>query len=90
MASTSGPEAEIHDSRRQPLLQALSDALSADIPPTAWACLWLSDIDKLQDIVSVTQAKPLISSVLPSYFRDMEKNLKMVQKCKVIQLILRR
>ncbi|KAF2184436.1 hypothetical protein K469DRAFT_688896 [Zopfia rhizophila CBS 207.26] len=59
MASTGGPEAEFHDPRRRELLQRLSDALPTDtIRPTSWACLWLCDIDKLEDLLVQAQTTP--------------------------------
>ncbi|KAF2190392.1 hypothetical protein K469DRAFT_623444 [Zopfia rhizophila CBS 207.26] len=59
MASTGGPEAEFHDPCRQELLQTLNDALPVDtIRPTAWACLWLCDIDKLVDLLALAQTMP--------------------------------
>ncbi|KAF2188326.1 hypothetical protein K469DRAFT_703833 [Zopfia rhizophila CBS 207.26] len=59
MASTGGSEAEFHDPRRRELLQALNDALPANtIRPTAWACLWLCDIDKLVDLLALAQTTP--------------------------------
>ncbi|KAF2194206.1 hypothetical protein K469DRAFT_744878 [Zopfia rhizophila CBS 207.26] len=58
MASTDGPEAEFHDPRRRELLQALNDALPP-IRPTAWACLWLCDIDKLEELLALAQTLPV-------------------------------
>jgi hypothetical protein len=51
-------EAEFDDPRRKELLQALNNALPAyTVRPTAWACLWLSDIDMLEDIVAQAQER---------------------------------
>ncbi|KAF2177893.1 hypothetical protein K469DRAFT_754850 [Zopfia rhizophila CBS 207.26] len=70
MASTGGSEAEFHDLRRRELLQALSDALPTDIiRPTAWACLWLSDIEKLKELLAEAQKKPTAMVIL---FEGME------------------
>ena len=64
MASTDGPEAEFNNPHRKELLKALKGALLADtIQPTVWASLWLSDIDRLEDIVSLTK-KGLSLSIL--------------------------
>jgi hypothetical protein len=86
MASTSGPEAEFHDPRRQELLQALNDALPADtIRPTAWACLWLCDIDKLEDLLTLAQTMPTAAVYC---FEGMEVLARIVPTCKMIMLIL--
>jgi hypothetical protein len=79
-ASNGGPQAEFHVTDRISLLQTLKNALNADIPPTVWACLWLSDIDKLK--VLVTQ-QPI---VLRGYFDSIESTAKIVQKCEVYRL----
>ncbi len=72
-------DAEFHEPERMKLLKALKTALESDtIPPTAWACLWLSDVDRLQQLVRDAQASPLL---LRGYFRDMECSEKIVQKC---------
>jgi hypothetical protein len=53
MASSGGPEAEFDDPRRKELLQVLNDALPDNtFSSTVWACLWLSDIDILNDMVA--------------------------------------
>ncbi|OCK75020.1 hypothetical protein K432DRAFT_270491, partial [Lepidopterella palustris CBS 459.81] len=59
-ASADGPEVEFHDPRRKELLQALKDALGDDttIGTTVWACLWLSDIDRLEKIVAWAKETP--------------------------------
>jgi hypothetical protein len=89
MASTGGPEAEFHDPRRQELLQALNDALSTNIRPTTWACLWLSDIDELQHILALAQAQRTLPLVR-SHFEAIEVNARIVPTCRVIKLILPR
>ena len=55
--STTTVATEFDDPERMKLLEALKTALNSDtIPsPTAWACLWLSDIDRLRDIVLQAQ-----------------------------------
>jgi hypothetical protein len=80
-------DAEFHDPERIELLEALETALGIEaIPsPTAWACLWLSDIDRLKDLVREAQAYPLS---LRSSFRDVERSVKLVQKCEFTNLIL--
>lgn len=58
MASpTDGPGSEFYEPERIRLLAELNDALDDDsnVLPTAWACLWLSDIDKLRKIVQLAQ-----------------------------------
>jgi len=73
-------DTEFRDEERIELLEALKTALGSDTIPsqTAWACLWLSDIDRLRGIVHDAQANRLF---LKSFFRDMESNTKIVQKC---------
>lgn len=80
-------DAEFHDLDRIELLQALETALGDDaIPsPTAWACLWLSDMDRLRDLVRDAQERPLF---LVSFFRSMELSVKLVQKCEFTNPIL--
>ncbi|KAF2180008.1 hypothetical protein K469DRAFT_715607 [Zopfia rhizophila CBS 207.26] len=76
MASTDGPEAEFHDPRRQGLVQALKDALPTDtISPTAWACVWLSDIDDLANLVAQAQALP---PAFISFFESVESSARVV------------
>src|SRR2546421_11777239 len=79
-ASNGGPQAEFHVTDRISLLKTLKNALNADIPPTAWACLWLSYIDNLK--VLVTQQ----SALLRGYFKSIESETKIVQKCEVYRL----
>jgi hypothetical protein len=86
MAPTGGAEAEFDDPRRKELLEALHDALSTNtIRPTAWACLWLSDIDKLKDLVLRTQAEPYL---IMTYFEAMEVLMRIVPMCKPLAFIL--
>ena len=79
-ASNGGPQAEFHVTDRISLLKTLKNALNTDIPPTAWACLWLSDIDKLKELVDVAKRQPLM---LQGYFKWVESEAKIVQKCEV-------
>jgi hypothetical protein len=80
-------DAEFHDPERIELLQALETALGVDaIPsPTAWACLWLSDMDRLRDLVRDAQERPLL---LVSFFQTVELSGKLVQKCEFTNPIL--
>jgi hypothetical protein len=73
-------ETEFRDLERIKLLNALRTALGTDVIPstTAWACLWLSDIDRLRERVRLAQMDPL--PVLAT-FRDMEHSVRLVQKC---------
>jgi hypothetical protein len=88
MTSTGGPEAEFHDPRRQEILQALNDTLSADIRPTAWACLWLCDIDKLQEVLTQAQAQTTLPIV--RLLSEATEVAKIVPMCRVIKLTLLR
>src|SRR4051794_10263305 len=45
------PQTEFHDPVRIGLLTALKEAIVVHVPSTVWACLWLSDLDKLRDFV---------------------------------------
>ena len=40
------------------LLNTLKDIMP-DVPPTVWACLWLCDIDKLEEEMNKEKADPL-------------------------------
>jgi len=73
-------DTEFRDEERIKLLEALKTALGSDTIPsqTAWACLWLSDIDRLRYIVDNAQTN---SYLWMTSFRDMETNAKIVQKC---------
>src|SRR2546423_10412095 len=82
-ASNGGPQAEFHVTDRISLLKTLKNALNADIPPTVWACLWLSDIDKLKELVDVAKQEP---SVIQGHFKSIEFETRIVQKCKVYRL----
>jgi hypothetical protein len=76
-------DTEFHDPERMKLLEALKTVLDSDtIPyPTVWACLWLSDVDCLRDIVHQAQSSHLGLNTLMSTFRDMERSTKIVQQC---------
>ncbi|KAF2804493.1 uncharacterized protein BDZ99DRAFT_502637 [Mytilinidion resinicola] len=76
MSSTGGPESELHDARRRELIQALDDALSTNmIRPTAWACLWLSDIQKLEDLLAQAQRS---SIMIGAFLEAIETTTKIV------------
>jgi hypothetical protein len=86
MASTGGPEAEFDDPRRKELIESLKDALLADtIRPTAWACLWLSDIDKLKNFVALSQAQPTFVKLA---LDGMEDLVRIVPTCKLLSFTL--
>jgi hypothetical protein len=89
MASTGGPEAELHDPRRRKLLQALNDALPAfeTLLPTAWACLWLCDVDKLVGLLALAQTTPTAAL---GFFDSMEVSARIVPTCRMIKSILLR
>ena len=84
-----GPDAEFQDPERIQLLEALKTALGVEQieGPTAWACLWLSDIECLQSLVD-DAARPRGPDYLVSTFRDMERTVRIVQKCKSTKFIL--
>jgi hypothetical protein len=86
MASSGGPEAEFDDPHRKELIEALKDALFIDtIRPTAWACLWLSDIDKLKDLVAAAQATPIL---VQSALEGVEVFARIVPTCKLLSFTL--
>ena len=76
-------DTEFRDEERIELLEALKTGLGFDTIPsqTAWACLWLSDIDCLRVLVHNAETRPYL---LMASFRDMESNAKIVQKCMFI------
>jgi len=82
-ASKGGPQAEFDVPDRISLLTTLKNVLDVDIPPTVWACLWLSDIDKLEELVNTAKEVP---SVLEDHFKRIERETKIVQKCEVYRL----
>jgi hypothetical protein len=82
-ASKGGPQAEFHVTDRISLLKTLKNAQITDIPPTVWACLWLSDIDKLKELVDAAKRQP---AVYYAYFNSIESEAKIVQKCEVYRL----
>jgi hypothetical protein len=73
--------AEFHDPERIELLDALKTALESDViySPTVWACLWLSDIDRLRERVRIAQMDPF--TVLTS-FESIEHSIRLVQTCR--------
>jgi hypothetical protein len=77
-------DAEFHDPERIELLKALKTALGVDVirTPTAWACLWLSDIDSLRNLL---RQHPVFTL---SVFENMERSVRIVQKCVYTNLIL--
>ena len=77
-ASTGGPQEEFHVTDRISLLNTLKDALKGDVPSTIWACLWLSDIDKLKELVDRVKRDPY--PWLGS-FKSIEFEAKIVQIC---------
>jgi hypothetical protein len=76
--STTMADAEFDDPERMELLKALKTALRDDVPPTAWACLWLSDIDRLRHLADDAQTN---SYYVMASFESMETKAKIVQKC---------
>src|SRR5437763_9323519 len=82
-ASNGGPQAEFHVTDRISLLKTLKNALNADISPTVWACLWLSDIDKLEALVNMAKLQPVACYAT---FRWIDSDVKIVEKCEVYRL----
>ena len=89
MASINGPEAEFHDTHRKELLQALKDALPAkSIRPTAWACLWLGDLDKLEDFLALAQRKPVDATMAAYSLESVEVTARIVPTCGLLAFVL--
>jgi len=88
MASEGGPDAEFHHPERIELLEALKTALGVHVieGSTTWACLWLSDIDNLRTLVARAQEVP---DFLAGYFASVENQIKIVQTCRFVNLIIR-
>ena len=82
-ASQGGPQAEFRVTERINLLQTLKNALNTDIPPTVWACLWLSDIDRLKVLVNTAKELP---APIPVYFQAIESKARIVPKCEGYRL----
>jgi hypothetical protein len=77
---------EFIDVRRKELLQASKNALPADtIRPTAWACLWLSDLDKLEELLALAQTMPTVMAFI---LEGVEVLAKIVPTCWLLALIL--
>jgi hypothetical protein len=53
------PAPELSQARRLGLLEQLKGGIEiSDIQPTAWACLWLSDIGHLEELVQLAEKMP--------------------------------
>jgi hypothetical protein len=72
-------DTDFHDPERISLLTTLKETLYGNVPSTVWACLWLSDIDKLR---LLTQCPHLVPLALLN--RDITRNL--VLLCESITL----
>jgi hypothetical protein len=72
-------ETEYNDPERIELLTALKEALNCNVPSIPWACLWLSDIDRLKKLVDDARRD---SDLVMGYLWNVEKQQKIVQKCK--------
>ena len=48
----SGPSAEFSNLERISLIQRLEEWYGKAVAPEAWACLWLSDLGKLRQLVN--------------------------------------
>ena len=82
MANAAPAEAEFDDPQRISRLETLRTHLEAHqkdykILPTAWACLWLGDIDMLQEMVDLASSNP--SRVIEK-FNNIKKSVKPVQE----------
>lgn len=82
MASGDGPGAEFNDPERLSLLKELDTALHSELSSTAWACLWLSDIEKLKVLVGHIQNDPCSYEI----FFPTRVLLSIVRRCKLVGL----
>ena len=76
-----GPIPEADVTNRIKLLTILKETLQDAVPPTVWACLWLSDMEKLEELVDQVQLQPC---PWLAYFSSIESNAKKVQICTFI------
>ena len=89
-ADAAPAEAEFDHPKRIGILKDLGTHLEAHqkgykIRPTAWACLWLGDIDALKEMVKLASSNP--SQVIKN-FDKIENSVKPVQACEFTNLIL--
>ena len=82
--SEHGPEAEFDSPDRIGLLTTLKNALRENISPTAWACLWLSDIDTLKSRVEEAKVNPF--SIFGAFY-TIESFVKLVPICGFMNLM---
>jgi hypothetical protein len=89
-SSIQEPEEEFDDPRRLPLLQALSEALDGldQVGSTVWAYLWICNVDKLQELVAMANAK-VEGDVVELFFNGIETFIKPVQNCGFTVYIVR-
>jgi hypothetical protein len=78
---TEGPIPEIGVPNRVNLLTKLKSAISQNVPPTVWACLWLSDIEVLETLVARVENDPLFAL---SAFSAVENQGRIAQTCNFI------
>ena len=71
-------ETAFHDAQRITVLTALKAALVHDVSSTAWAYLWLSDIDKLEEMLEEAQRRPIFAK---AFLMVTETHAKVIQKC---------
>jgi hypothetical protein len=68
-----GPIPEADVTNRIKLLTILKETLQDDVPSTVWACLWLSDMEKLEELVDQVQLQPY--PWLGSFYSIESKNM---------------
>lgn len=59
-----GPDAIIHCAERRTLLKQVKLAIGCEVTPTAWAVLWLSDLEALRQVVSAVGEPFFLAGVL--------------------------
>ena len=71
-------ETEFRDPNRIKLLTTLKETLRNDQSPAVWAYLWLSDIDKLEEMLEEAQRRPIFAK---AFLMVTETHAKVIQKC---------
>jgi hypothetical protein len=85
MDPAGAPGAEFRDPDRIVLMERLERAMGAEVPPTAWACLWLSDMTMLSHTVASAEHQPI---TWWNTFTALEEQLRFVQTCAMTRCIL--
>jgi hypothetical protein len=78
-------QTDFHDPDRIKLLTSLKEAIKDNVSSTIWAYLWLSDIEKLTELVDDAQRFPfLVQAALRNH--EFERNI--VRQCEFINFYI--